>query len=360
MDSYKPYVAVVVIQALYTGMQLISKVALNVGLKSYILVFYRQAIATIFLAPIALFLEWKTAPSLTFMAFFKIFMLSLFGITLSWNLNTLALQYTSATLASAAVSTIPVFTFILAVILRMEKLNKRTVPGIIKIIGIVICLGGALTIAFFNGPPYLRLLMNDHIFKNHSQKQDRGQNATTSTTTWIKGVVLMLISYLFWSSWLLFQGSMIKSFPSRLLCTTFQSFFSAIQCFIIAISLERNPNEWKLGWNIKLISVAYCGIVISGLTFHLQAWVVDNKGPVFQAIWTPLGLISTVCSAAVLFGLIISLGSILGAVLMVVGLYCVLWGKIKEQTEDKLGFELTDDKKGIDSASNDDVKLSSV
>ncbi|CAI9109091.1 OLC1v1008833C3 [Oldenlandia corymbosa var. corymbosa] len=256
-SSYKPYVVVVVIQALYAGMQIISKVALNVGLKSYILVFYRQAIATIFLAPISLFLEWKTAPPLTFMAFFKMCMLSLFGITLSWNVNTLALQYTSATLSAAAVSTTPVFTFFLAVLFRMEKLNGRTIPGIIKIFGILICLGGAITIAFYNGPPYLRLLMHNHLLNIHSEEGNQGQNIASSSTTWVKGVFLMLVSYLFWSFWLLFQGKILEAFPSRLLLTTFQSFLSAIQCFLIAIALERNPNEWKLGWNVKLLSVAY-------------------------------------------------------------------------------------------------------
>ncbi|CAI9109092.1 OLC1v1008834C1 [Oldenlandia corymbosa var. corymbosa] len=346
--SYKPYVVVVVIQALYAGMHIISKVALNVGLKSYILVFYRQALATMFLAPIALFLEWKTAPPLTFMAFFKMCILSLFGITLSWNVNTLALQYTSATLSAAAVSTIPVFTFFLAVLFRMEKLNGRTIPGIIKIFGILICQGGAITIAFYKGPPYLRLLMHNHLLKIHSKEGDQGQNIASSSTTWVKGVFLMLVSYLFWSSWLLFQGKVLEIFPSRLLCTTFQSFLSAIQCFLIAIALERNPNEWKLGWNVKLLSVTYCGIVISGITFFLQAWVVQKKGPVFQAIWTPLTLICTAFAAAILFGQILSLGSVLGAILLVVGLYCVLWGKLKEQSKDKFSSQLTNETKEID------------
>ncbi|CAI9109089.1 OLC1v1008833C1 [Oldenlandia corymbosa var. corymbosa] len=321
-SSYKPYVVVVVIQALYAGMQIISKVALNVGLKSYILVFYRQAIATIFLAPISLFLEWKTAPPLTFMAFFKMCMLSLFG---------------------------------------MEKLNGRTIPGIIKIFGILICLGGAITIAFYNGPPYLRLLMHNHLLNIHSEEGNQGQNIASSSTTWVKGVFLMLVSYLFWSFWLLFQGKILEAFPSRLLLTTFQSFLSAIQCFLIAIALERNPNEWKLGWNVKLLSVAYSGIVISGITFFLQAWVVQKKGPVFQAIWTPLGLIYTVFAAAVLFGQILSLGSVLGAILLVVGLYCVLWGKIKEQSKDNFSSQLTNETKKIDTnAPKDDIRLSLV
>lgn len=53
----KTYVAVVVIQAIYTGMFLLSKVAFDVGMNPFVFVFYRQAAAAVFLAPIAMFLE---------------------------------------------------------------------------------------------------------------------------------------------------------------------------------------------------------------------------------------------------------------------------------------------------------------
>lgn len=53
----KIYGAILFIQAIYTGMFLLSKVAFDVGMNPFVFVFYRQAAATVFLAPIALFLE---------------------------------------------------------------------------------------------------------------------------------------------------------------------------------------------------------------------------------------------------------------------------------------------------------------
>lgn len=330
MEGKKPYLAVVIIHILYTGMFLLSKAALNGGMSTYVFVFYRQAAATIFLAPITFFLEWRTAPSLSLMTFIKIFVLSLFGITMSLDVNTLALKYTSASLAAATTNTLPVITFFLALLCRMESVKLKTIPGIVKVAGIAICLGGAATIAFFKGP-YLRLLVHHHLFNSHSQ-EDQGQ--VPSSSTWIKGVFLMLLSNVFWSLWLVFQGLILKSCPSKLLCTALQCFLSTIQSFIIAIALVRDPNEWKLGWNVRLISVAYCGIVVTGVTFYLQAWVIEKKGPVFLAVTTPLVLVFTICSSAILLGEIISLGSVLGGLLLVLGLYCVLWGKTREQSKE--------------------------
>ncbi|KAI5672713.1 hypothetical protein M9H77_13077 [Catharanthus roseus] len=329
MDEKKTLSAVFAIQVIYTGMFLLSKAALDVGMNTYVFVFYRQGFATVFLAPIALFLERKTAPPLSFMTLFKIFMLSLFGITFSLNIYSVALEYTSATLAAATTNTLPVITFFFALLFRMEQVKLKAISGIAKLIGVALCLGGAATIAFYRGP-HLRLLIHHHLLSNSAQEI---HHQIPSIKTWTKGVFLMLLANTFWSLWLVLQGLVLKSYPSKLCCTTLQCFLSSIQSFIIAIALERDRNEWKLGWNVRLLSVAYCGIVVTGVTFYLQAYVVEKKGPVYLAITTPLALVFTICSSAVLLGEIISLGSVLGGILLVGGLYFVLWGKTEEKEE---------------------------
>lgn len=55
--SKKPYLVVIAIQSIYTGMFLLSKVAFDLGMNTFVFVFYRQAAATLFLAPIAMFAE---------------------------------------------------------------------------------------------------------------------------------------------------------------------------------------------------------------------------------------------------------------------------------------------------------------
>jgi len=58
MKGNNPYLVVIVIQAIYAAMFLLSKAAFDHGMNNFIFVFYRQAIATIFLTPFTFFFEW--------------------------------------------------------------------------------------------------------------------------------------------------------------------------------------------------------------------------------------------------------------------------------------------------------------
>ncbi|KAK8716307.1 hypothetical protein V6N13_043622 [Hibiscus sabdariffa] len=307
MDTKKPYLAIILIQSIYAGMFLLSKAAFDGGMNNFVFVFYRQAAATVFLVPLALFVEW---------------------ITLSLDINGLALVYTSATLGAATTNCLPVITFFLALLLGMEALRLKTSAGIAKLTGILTCMAGVLTLAFFKGP-HFKLFCLHHLFRSHhSQTLDA---ATSSSLTWVKGCFLMLISVTFWALWLVLQGPVLKSYPSKLLFTALQCFLTSFQSFGIAIALVRDPYEWRLGWNVRLIAVAYCGVVVTGVTYYLQSWVIEKKGPVFLAMSTPLNLVFTMLCSAFLLCEFTSLGSVVGGLLLIIGLYSVLWGKTKEQ-----------------------------
>ncbi|CAJ2641590.1 unnamed protein product [Trifolium pratense] len=326
MKGKKPYVVVFVIQTIYAAMFLLSKAAFDHGMNNFIFVFYRQALATIFLIPFAFIFEWKIAPPLSFRTFCKIFFLSLFGITLSLDINGIGLIYTSPTLAAATTNCLPVITFFLALILRVESLKIKTRAGIAKLIGIVACLAGASTLAFYKGP-HLKLLSHHILGSNKQHDQSH-----IPSSTWIKGCFLMLLSNTLFGLWMVLQAFVIKDYPPKLIFTTLQCFLSSIQSLVIALAIERDIEKWKLGWNINLLAVAYCGIIVTGVTYYLMTWVIEKKGPVFLAMSTPLALIITIFSSVILLGDIISLGSVLGGFLLIVGLYSVLWGKNREQT----------------------------
>lgn len=330
MEGKKPYLAVILIQSIYAGMFLLSKAAFDVGMNSFVFVFYRQAAAAVFLIPLAAAFEWKNAPPLSFVTLCKIFFLSLFGVTFTLNVYGVGLIYTSASLAAATTNCIPIITFFIALSFGMETVRWRTSGGIAKVAGVAICLVGVTTIAFYRGPT-LKLLMHHHLLGSyHNTIQQHHQATASNSHTWIKGCFLMLMANTFWALWLVLQVPVIKSYPSKLLLTTLQCMFSAIQSFLIAIALERDPNQWKLEWNVRLLAVVYCGVVVTGVTFYLQAWVIEKKGPVFLAMSQPLAFAFTIFSSAFILGETISLGSILGAMVLVGGLYSVLWGKHRE------------------------------
>lgn len=57
METNKPYFAMIIIQFISAGMSLLSKASIATGMNPYVFVVYRQAFATLALAPFALFLE---------------------------------------------------------------------------------------------------------------------------------------------------------------------------------------------------------------------------------------------------------------------------------------------------------------
>ncbi|KAK4411590.1 WAT1-related protein [Sesamum angolense] len=227
----KTLVAVVAIQLIYAGYFLLTKVAFDVGMNTFVLFSLQTGCCFPFLGSIAIF--------------------------------------------SNATNTLPVITFFLAVLFRMEKVNIRTSAGMMKVGGVTACIGGAATIALYRGP-YLKLLLHHHLINTTHLHAAHPPSANT----WIKGVALILLSNLTWAFWLVLQGRVLKSYPSKLLLTTLQCFMSTIQSFLVAVVFARDPAQWKLGWSISLLSVAYCGIVVTGVAFYLQALVVEKKGPV--------------------------------------------------------------------------------
>ncbi|KAL0909780.1 hypothetical protein M5K25_020677 [Dendrobium thyrsiflorum] len=337
MGDKKPYVAIIVIQLIYTGLYVISKAALDEGLSTFIFIFYRQLASTILLVPLTIIFERRTISRISFCLSLKIFLHALIGITFSLNVYNGGLKYTSATVGSAVTNSVPVITFFLALLMGMETLKLRSLPGISKILGVGICLAGIITIALFTGP-HLKPLIKYHPF---GHKNNASDSSLHSKENWIKGIFLLITANSAWSFWMVLQGWLLKEFPSKLQFTALESVFSAIQSFLVALAFERDISRWKLRLDMGLLAIAYCGFIVTGVSFYLQSWCIDKKGPVFLAMSTPLSLAFTMLCSSFFLGEEISLGSVLGGILMVGGLYSVLWGKSKEENKCKSSKEST-------------------
>ncbi|KAI3906816.1 hypothetical protein MKW98_004849 [Papaver atlanticum] len=338
MENKKPYIAMMFIQFVYAGMALFSKAAIGAGMNPFVFVAYRQAFASLALTPFSIFLERKKVPRPSFCLLCKIFFVSLFGITLSLNLYYVALNNTSATVATATTNTIPAITFIIAAFLRMESITLKHYYEVAKVIGTTVCLSGALVVALYNGPAVKLMNWNSSSSFHHHQTghisndPSPPSNSSSKAIDSVKGALIMLSANTVWSFWLILQGPLIKLYPAKIHLTSLQCWFSCIQSLIVAVIFEKNnPSSWKLGWDINLLSVAYCGIVVTGMTYWLQAWCIERKGPVFIAMFTPLALVITIIFSAFIWKEQLHWGSIAGALLLIGGLYSVLWGKSKEE-----------------------------
>jgi len=75
------------------------------------------------------------------------------------------------------------------------------------------------------------------------------------------------------------------------------------------------------------------GIVTSSIAYYVQGLVIQKTGPVFASAFSPLMMIIVAVMGSFILAEKIFLGAVLGAVLIVIGLYSVLWGKHKETQE---------------------------
>ncbi|KAL5080743.1 hypothetical protein RYX36_009164 [Vicia faba] len=325
LEKHKPYVSMIFIQFIYAGMALLSKVAISKGMSPYVFVVYRQIFASLALSPFAYFDSKHGAP-LSCNLLCKLFLVSLVGLTASSNLYYVAINYTSATFAAASTNTIPSITFIMAILIGVETISIKYKHGVAKILGSVLSLSGAIVFAVVKGPPL-------DFIKWHSENQNHNSHEFSKVLSKgdnIKGSLMMLSANTFWSLWLILQGFIVKQYPAKFRLTLIQCFFSFIQSGILAIAMERNPSAWKLGWDIHLLSVAYCGVIVTGICYWLQLCTIEKKGPVFTAMFTPLALVLTAIFSAIWWKETLFWGSIGGTALLVIGLYSVLWGKNKE------------------------------
>ncbi|GMH31360.1 hypothetical protein Nepgr_033203 [Nepenthes gracilis] len=93
---------------------------------------------------------------------------------------------------------------------------------------------------------------------------------------------------------------------------------------------------WALGWDSRLLASVYSGVVCSGIAYYVQGVVNKQRGPVFVTAFSPLCTVITAALGSLILAEQLYLGSILGAITIVVGLYCVVWGKSKEQASSTL------------------------
>uniref|UniRef100_A0ACD5WKM1 Uncharacterized protein n=1 Tax=Avena sativa TaxID=4498 RepID=A0ACD5WKM1_AVESA len=328
MDARKkPYIVAVIIQLIYTGMFVVSKASFNQGMSTYVFIFYRQASGSILLLPLAILQQRKNArPAPSFALLLKLFVCALIGITFSLNLYHVSLKFTSATVAAATDNSLPAVTFFLALLLRMEAVNAKSPSGIAKLVGVALCVAGVLTVALYACPSLSPL--------SHSHLAPPGAPRTRAEGgAWMKWTFLMVVANSAWSLWIVLQAALLREYPDKLVVTAVQCVFSALQSFVVAVAAERDLSRWKLRLDVSLLAVAYSGLMVMGVAYYLQAWCVEMKGPVFLAAWTPMCFVLTTLCSSFLLGETVRFGSVLGGILLVGGLYGVLWGKSNEKGE---------------------------
>ncbi|KAM1209326.1 hypothetical protein ACFX2J_014882 [Malus domestica] len=328
-DEWKPFIVMIAIDFSFAIVNILLKKVLDEGMNHLVLITYRLTISTIFLAPISYFGERNTRPKLTLRIACFLFLSAILGTSLTQYFFLLGIQYTSATFACAFVNMVPVITFIVALPFGLETVNLKCNSGRAKVFGAVVCIGGALILTLYKGVP---LFDYSKSTTTSTQAKDHGihLSSTRNHERWTVGSIALVGGTLLWSSWFLVQTNISKMYPCQYSSTTIMNFFGAIQSAILGVCTGRNLSMWVLRGRTQVITVLFSGMIASGLGFVGMSWCVRKRGPVFTAAFSPLVQIMAALISIPIFHERLHLGSVLGSVIVIAGLYILLWGKKKE------------------------------
>ncbi|OWM78476.1 hypothetical protein CDL15_Pgr016200 [Punica granatum] len=333
LDNAKPYFAMISLQFGYAGMNIITKVSLNRGMSHYVLVVYRHAFATAVIAPFAIIFERKKQPRITFPVFMQIFILALLGPVIDQNFYYAGLKFTSPTFSCAMSNMLPAMTFIMAVIFRMEKVDLKRVKCQAKVIGTVVTVAGAMLMTLYKGP-LVEMVWSKYV---HPRKSYVTDTTGTSDKHWFLGSILLIIATLAWASLFVLQTKALETYRNhQLSLTSLVCFVGTLQAMAVTFAMEHKTGVWKIGWDMNLLAAAYAGIVTSSISYYVQGLVIKKRGPVFATAFSPLMMIVVAIMGSFILAEKIYLGGVIGAILIVIGLYSVLWGKHKEKQEEEM------------------------
>eukprot|EP00253_Pinus_taeda_P001530 PITA_01530 len=311
LASLKPLIGLLLIHLGYAGMTVIARFALEEGMNHFVFVAYKEAVATMAIAPFAYFLERNNRPVITCATFCQIFVLAMCGITVSQNFYLEGLRLTSATFASAISNITPVFVFVMATAFGMEKVDMKSKYGHAQIVGTIVCVGGAMFMTFYKGP----VLLTDPNGLGLSK--------------WMLGAIMLFLGCLFWSGWVIFQAPVVRKYPAQLSLTAIMLFQGTLLSILVALIFKPKTSGWRLKWDFQLLSILYSGLC-SSFGFVVQFYCIRVKGPIFVTMFHPTTTVLVAILELVIFHINFHLASLLGAILIVTGLYMVLWGKAND------------------------------
>ncbi|KAL0456430.1 UNVERIFIED_CONTAM: WAT1-related protein [Sesamum latifolium] len=323
--DYIPSESLVMIacQFMYAAMILVTKQALSQGMSSLAFVVYRQFVAFLLLAPLAFSPRRGTnTSSMGWKNFWLISLLSLVGVTLNMNLYFGGLNLASSTATSALGNLLPAITFIMAYTIGLEKLPLPSARSAAKIIGTIVCVSGAVAIALLKGPK----LLNDEFLPIRRAFLHGDHNQ------WLLGCLMVFGSSCSWSLWLILQVPVTKSYPDHLSLTAWMCLMGGIQSGVLTLIVEPNMKTWKLNSPFQLFSCFFGGLG-AAVTFLGQSWSVERRGPLFSAMFQPLSTVIVTLFACIFQHEELYMGSFLGSLAVIAGLYIVLWGKAKDHED---------------------------
>ncbi|XP_057444691.1 WAT1-related protein At4g08290-like isoform X2 [Lotus japonicus] len=259
LSDAKPYLLMIGLQFGMAGNYIFGKDILNHGMSRFVFIVYRNAMATVAIAPFAFFLERKSRPKMTLSVFLQIMVLGFLEPVFNQSFTYLGMKYTSASFASAITNAVPSITFLLAVFVRLERLKLKEIRSQAKVIGTLVTFGGALLMAVYKGPGF-----NLFHSENTTHEQDGSISSHSHQTT---GALYILMGCVALSSFYILQSITVKRYPAELSLATLICLAGTAEGTAVALVAERHPHAWAIGWDYRIYAPLYTGHVGEAITY---------------------------------------------------------------------------------------------
>ncbi|CAN1272771.1 WAT1-related protein At3g28050 [Linum perenne] len=270
-----PFSVMVFMECINVGLNTLFKAATMEGMSYHVFVVYAYAIAALVLLPAPFFSHRsRVLPPLSFPILCKIGLLGVIGST-SQIMGYTGINYSSPTLASAISNLTPAFTFILALLFRMEKVSVRRTSSRAKVMGTIVSIAGAFVVTFYKGSVITTAGTSQSV-----QLHNRSFQIKTSQN-WVLGGFFLTCEYILVPLWYIVQTQIMKEYPAELTVVFFYNLVVSIVAAVVALITEgTSSSAWILRPNVALASVfcsrPYVGIADQGSCLCSNVQTVVN------------------------------------------------------------------------------------